>query len=218
MKVILLDEVKGKGHEGDVVDVARGFAVNYLFPRRLAVEATAGNLKQLEARRSNIEKREATRNAEAEALAAQLDGKAVTIEAKAGEEGRLFGSVTSHMIEDAILDQLSVTVDRKKLDVGAHIKDLGDHEVSVRISHDVKAAITVRVVPEGGAVEERTSFAEDAERALEQVEAEIEAVDEAEALEDTEPAVEADQADEAVEADEVEAADEAVEAEAADEE
>lgn len=169
MKVILLEEVAGKGREGDVVDVARGFAVNYLFPRRLALEATSGNLKQLESRRTNIEKREATRRADAEAIAALLDGKAVTIEAKAGEEGRLFGSVTSMMIQDAVLEQLDVEVDRKKMDVGAHIKDIGEHAVAIRVSHDVHATVTVNVVPEGGTLEDRVSFMDDAEKAAAQL-------------------------------------------------
>lgn len=169
MKVILLEEVAGKGHEGDIVDVARGFAVNYLFPRRIAVQATSGNIKQLEARRANIEKREASRRADAESLAAMIEGKSVVIEAKAGEEGRLFGSVTSTMIQDAIMGQLSAQVDRRRMDVGAHIKDVGDHEVSVRISHDVSATVMVRVIPEGGQLEDRVSFMDDAERAAEQL-------------------------------------------------
>jgi large subunit ribosomal protein L9 len=169
MKVILLEEVTGQGHEGDVVDVARGYAVNYLLPRRLAIEATKGNLKQLEARRANIERREAARRADAESLRALLDGKSVTIEAKAGEEGRLFGSVTSHMIEDAILEQLDLEVDRRKMDIGAHIKDIGEHDVTVRITHDVSATVVVRVVPEGGELEDRVSFMDDAERAAAQI-------------------------------------------------
>ena len=217
MKVILLEEVTGKGHEGDVIDVARGFAVNYLYPRRLAVEATAGNLKQLEARKSNIEKRESTRKAEAAAFAAQLEGKTITIEAKAGEEGRLFGSVTAQMIQDAVLDQLDVEVDRKKMDVGAHIKDIGDHEVSVRFGTDTKANVTVKVVPEGGEVSEEVSFADDAERALEQLEAAQAA---AEAFE-ADAAAETDEeaaAEDAVDSDDAEASDEAASDEVADDE
>ncbi len=93
MKVILLQELKGRGGEGDVIDVARGFAVNYLFPRNVAIEATPGNLKQLESRMHNIRKRDEARVAEASDLAAALDGKSVGIEAKVGEEGRLYGSV-----------------------------------------------------------------------------------------------------------------------------
>jgi large subunit ribosomal protein L9 len=153
MKVILLDEIKGKGHEGDVVDVARGYAVNYLLPRKLAVEATSGNLKQLEARRANIEQRESARRSDAESIAAKLNGQRVTIQANAGEGGRLFGSVTGTMIEDAVLEQLDVDVDRKKLDIHGHIKTLGEHPVEVRIYTDVRAEILVMVVPSGESAE-----------------------------------------------------------------
>ncbi|MBE0477476.1 MAG: 50S ribosomal protein L9 [Coriobacteriia bacterium] len=150
MKVILLQELKGKGSEGDVVEVARGFAVNYLFPRKLAVEATKGNVKQLEARRGNIEKREEARRTDARSIATRLEGKTVLIQARAGEGGRLYGSITSQMIEDAILGQLDVEIDRRKLDVHGHIKDLGDHAVSVRLHKDVAATVNVRVEAEGG--------------------------------------------------------------------
>lgn len=151
MKVILLQELKGRGAEGDVVDVARGFAVNYLFPRKVAIEATPGNLKQLESRMHNIRKRDEARVAEASDLAAALDGKSVGIEAKVGEEGRLYGSVTAQMIGDAVLEQLGVEVDRRKIETHGHIKELGAHVVEVAIYRDVKAHLTVNVVAEGAA-------------------------------------------------------------------
>jgi large subunit ribosomal protein L9 len=152
MKVILLDEIKGKGREGDVVEVARGYAVNFLLPRKLAVEATSGNIKQLEARRTNIEKREVGRRTDAESVAARLDGKRVTIEANSGEGGRLFGSVTGPMIEEAVLAQLDVDIDRRKMDVHGHIKTLGEHPVEVRLHQDVHAEVIVVVVPSGETV------------------------------------------------------------------
>lgn len=151
MKVILTQELKGKGGEGDVVEVARGYAVNYLLPRRLAVEATPGNLKQLNARKGNILKREEARFAEARSLAERLEGGRVVVEAKAGDEGRLFGSVTSAMVVNAIAEQLDVDVDRRKIDVHGHIKTLGEHTVSVQVYRDVKTEVVVAVVPEGGA-------------------------------------------------------------------
>jgi len=151
MKVILTQELKGKGGEGDVVDVARGYAVNYLLPRKLAIEATPGNLKQLDARKGNILKREETRIGEARTLAERLEGGRVTIEAKAGEEGRLFGSVTSPMIVDAIATQLDAEVDRRKVDVHGQIKTLGEHTVTVQVYRDIKTEVVVVVVPEGGA-------------------------------------------------------------------
>ena len=149
MKVILLQELKGRGGEGDVVEVARGFAVNYLLPRKVAIEATSGNLKQLEQRRHNIQKREEQRIGDADSLRTALDGKSVTIVAKVGEEGRLFGSVTSHMIEEAVREQLGTEVDRRKIDTHGHIKEVGPHVVDVTVYRDIKAQLTVEVVGEG---------------------------------------------------------------------
>lgn len=151
MKVILLQELKGRGGEGDVVEVARGFAVNYLLPRKIAIEATKGNLKQLEQRSHNIEKREGQRIADADGLAGKLNGKVVTIEAKVGDEGRLFGSVTHAHIEAALLEQLGVEVDRRKIETHGAIKDAGPHPIEVSIYRDTKAELTVNVVAEGGA-------------------------------------------------------------------
>ena len=151
MKVILLQELKGRGGEGDVVEVARGFAVNYLLPRKIAIEATKGNLKQLEQRSHNIQKREDQRITDADGLAAKLNGKVVTIEAKVGEEGRLFGSVTHAHIEAALLEQLGVEVDRRKIETHGAIKDAGPHPIEVSIYRETKAELTVNVVAEGGA-------------------------------------------------------------------
>ncbi len=154
MKVILLQELKGRGGEGDVIEVAQGFAVNYLLPRKIAIQATAGNVKQLENRRHNIKKREEQRVGEASSLAAALDGKSVTITAKVGEEGRLFGSVTTPMIEDAIREQLGVEVDRRKIETHGHIKETGPHAIAVAVYRDVKAQLTVDVVAEGASIPE----------------------------------------------------------------
>jgi len=149
MKVILLQELKGRGGEGDVIEVARGFAVNYLMPRKVAIEATKGNLKQLEQRSKNIKVREEGRLSDADKLAAALSDKVVTIEAKVGDEGRLFGSVTSTMIEAAIVAQLGVELDKRKIETHGHIKTAGIHPVTVAIYRDVKAELSINVVGEG---------------------------------------------------------------------
>lgn len=154
MKVILLQELKGRGGEGDIIEVAQGFAVNYLLPRKIAIQATSGNVKQLEQRMHNISKREEQRVSDAGSLAAALEGKKVTISAKVGEEGRLFGSVTTSMIEEAISEQLGVEVDRRKIETHGHIKEAGPHAVAVAVYRDVKAQLTVDVVAEGAAVPE----------------------------------------------------------------
>ena len=102
MKVILLKELKGRGGEGDVIEVANGYANNYLLTQGYAIKATKGNLKQLEQRKHNIAKREETRLADAEAMRAKLDGATVKVLANVGEEGQLFGSVTPAVIAEAL--------------------------------------------------------------------------------------------------------------------
>ena len=173
MKVILLGELKGKGGEGDVVEVAQGFAENYLFPNRMALPATKGNIKQLEERRHNIEKREAKRIADAEALKAAIDGKSVTVDAKIGEEGQLFGSVTPAQIAEAIKAELGVEVDRKRVGRGNAIKTSGKHEVEVNFYREISATVTVLV----GVTEEEPAEEEAAEA---EVEAEVETTEVAE--------------------------------------
>jgi large subunit ribosomal protein L9 len=179
MKVILLTDVKGRGKEGEVIEVARGFAANYLLPRKMAVEATRGSLKQLESRMHNIEKREEAKRVEAEGLAAQIAGKKLVIEAKAGDAGKLFGSVTSGMVADALAAQFGIEVDRRRLDLHGHIKTVGEHEIDVRIYRDVTAALVLSVVPVGGAaaVAEAATVAP---RSVEEIVAEADAVAEAE--------------------------------------
>ena len=145
MKVILLTEVQGKGGEGDVVEVARGFFNNYLGPQKKAVLATAGNLKQLEQRRGNIAKREEKRIADAEALKASLEGKKIFVDAKVGEEGVLFGSVTTSMIADAVLAETGVEIDRKRLDVRKAIKTAGEHTVTLYIYRDIHLDLQLMV-------------------------------------------------------------------------
>ena len=145
MKVILLTEVQGKGGEGDVVEVARGFFNNYLGPQKKAVLATAGNLKQLEQRRGNIAKREEKRVADAEALKAALEGKKIFVDAKVGEEGVLFGSVTASMIAEAVLAETGVEIDRKRLDVRKAIKTAGEHTVALNIYRDIHVDLQLMV-------------------------------------------------------------------------
>ena len=163
MKVILLGEIKGKGGEGDIVEVAQGYAENFLFPNRLALAATPGNIKQLEERRHNIEKREAKRIADAEALKAVLDGKSVKVDAKVGEEGQLFGSVTSAMIADAIEEQLKAEIDRKRIENHVAIKTAGRHQVVVNMYRDINATVTVLV----GVEDEPELVEEEAEEVVE---------------------------------------------------
>ena len=165
MKVILLQELKGKGGEGDVVDVAPGFANNYLMPQGIAILATKGNLKQLEMRKKNIAKREATRLADADKLKAALDGATVKIDAKVGEEGQLFGSVTAAQIADAIKETLGAEVDRRRIEVGHAIKTAGEHEVEISIYREIKATVKLLVGVDEVAAEVEEEAAEAATEA-----------------------------------------------------
>jgi len=192
MQVILTKELQGHGGEGDVIEVKRGFAVNYLFPNKMAIEATPGELKQLGQRRHNIAKREAARVSSADELIVRLHEKVVTIPMKVGDEGRLFGSVTPIMVAEAIAEQLGVDLDRRKVETRGPIKELGDHAVAVAVYRDQKATVIVKVVSDGEAVEtgltaEEAAELVDAEREAEQSSA-VEA--EAEAETETEPEAE----------------------------
>jgi large subunit ribosomal protein L9 len=149
MKVILLKELRGRGGEGDVIDVARGYAKNYLLTQGYAVEATPGNLKQLEQKRSNIAKREEVRLSDAEALAAKLNGSNIAVIAQVGDEGQLFGSVGAPAIAEAISAELGIEIDRRRVELGKPIKQVGTYPVSVNIYRTIKATVNVIVKGEG---------------------------------------------------------------------
>ena len=157
--------------------MAQGYAENYLFRNKIAQPATPGNLKQLEQRRDSIAKREAERISNAEATKAVLDEKLVKVDAKIGEEGQLFGSVTSQQIVEAIKAQLGVEVDRKRIVRGATIKTAGRHAVEINLYRDINAKVIVLVgdepVAEEPAAEEAAEpeAAEAADEAAETTEA-----------------------------------------------
>ncbi len=156
MKVILLKELQGKGGEGDVIDVARGFANNFLLTQGYAVRATKGNLKQLEERKKNIAKREEVRIADATALAEKLNAATVRVDAQVGEEGVLFGSVTAPMVAEAIEQQLDIQIDRRRVELGKPIKMVGTYEVPVSLYRDTKGTVTV-VVGGGDQMDEESA-------------------------------------------------------------
>lgn len=146
MKVILKADIKGVGKAGSVIDVADGHARNYLLPKGLAEEATAGNVAQLEGRRAAAQRRGDKALAEAQALGRLLESAPVVIKAKAGEQGKLFGAVTSSQIAQAVRSAFGVELDRHKLELSEPIKSAGEHRLTARLAHGVIAAITVRVV------------------------------------------------------------------------
>lgn len=148
MKIVLRDNVDGLGRKGDVCEVADGYARNFLMPRGLAFRATQGSEAQADAMRRAAIMRGAADREEAEQVAASMGSATITITAKAGEGGRLFGSVTASDIADAVENQTGVVVDRRALDLGGPIKELGEHTVICRIHSDVEFPITVDVVGE----------------------------------------------------------------------
>ena len=175
MKVILLGELKGKGGEGDVIDVADGFANNWLFPQKIAIKATEGNLKQLEQKRNNIAKREVVRIAEANERAAELEGKSVRIEVRLGDEGQLFGSVTAAQVSEALQAQCGLEVDRHRIDLRP-IKEAGSHTAVISLYRDIVAHIEVQVNNAAGFAAIDAAAAE-----AKAAEAEVEAAEESDA-------------------------------------
>ena len=148
MKVVLRDDVENVGRKGDLIEVTDGFARNYLVPRGLAMKADKGVVQQAEAMRRNRAARDARDREEAEALAAQLAGRRIEIRARAGEGGRLFGSVTAADVVDAVRAQAGVELDRRKAQLAEPLKELGPAEVPVRLHSDVEVTLTVDVVAE----------------------------------------------------------------------
>lgn len=145
MKVILVQDVKNLGKEGDVKDVADGYGRNYLIPRGLVVEATQGNLKENEERAIRLQKRKDREKAQAQKLHDRLNGKSITIKARVGEGDRLFGAVTAREIGEAASREFKVKLDKKKIDLGEPIKHLGEYPVKLKIYPTIQAEIKVRV-------------------------------------------------------------------------
>lgn len=146
MQVILLEDVQGKGSAGDVVKVSDGHARNYLFPKNIAIAATKENLKTLESRKARLDAKKADDLASAQAKAEKIDSLSITIESKAGEGGKLFGSIGTQDIADAVLAQHEVFIDKRKIGLDSPIKEIGIHEVEIKIYPEVTA--TIRVVVE----------------------------------------------------------------------
>lgn len=144
MKVVLLQDVKGHGKKGELCNVSDGYARNFLFPKKLAVEADNAALNELKNREEAAAHHKQEEIDAANALASKLDGKTVTIKAKAGAGGKLFGSVTSKEIAKEIADTLGLQIDRKKMSV-ADIKNFGEYTAEIKLYKGISAKITVKV-------------------------------------------------------------------------
>ena len=148
MRVVLREDVESLGKKGDLLEVADGYARNYLVTRGLALRATKGVVAQAEAMRRNREAREVRDRASAQELADRLRTTPVRITARAGEGGKLFGSVTSTDIASAVAAATGVEVDRRKIALAEPLRELGDVEVTVALHADVEAVLAVSVVAE----------------------------------------------------------------------
>jgi len=147
MKVILTQDMESLGLGGEIVNVAKGYARNYLIPRGMALEATEQNIKLTERQRKNIEIKRIKAKEEALKVKERLSGISVTIAQKVGEEDKLYGSVTTMDIADQ-LEKQGITVERRRMVLDKPIKTLGDFAVTVKLHPDVSASIKVVVVPE----------------------------------------------------------------------
>ncbi len=148
MKVILIKDVKGSGKAGDVLNVADGYARNFLLAKGLAVEANAKNQNDLAGKKASAQHKLDVEKAENEKVAAALEGKKVTIKAKAGQGGKLFGAVTSSTVADAIKAQFSQNVDKKKINLNSEIKSFGDFSAVIKMTQGVSCKIDISVVEE----------------------------------------------------------------------
>ena len=146
MKVLLRSDVKGIGRRGDIVNVSSGHARNFLLPNDLAIVANSGTIAQAEVMRKSREQQIASDRESARLVAASLSTTVIKIAAKAGNEGRLFGSINAVEIAKAVLDQTGVTIDRKNIQVETPLRQLGEHSVSAEIFTDVVATLKLEIV------------------------------------------------------------------------
>ncbi len=146
MKVIFLQDVKGSGKKGEVKNVADGYARNMLLPKGYAVEATAQNMSKLQGQQSSAQHKIDLEIQAAKESAAKINGKKVNIKAKAGSNGKLFGSVTAGNVADAISEQLEVKVDKKKIVLSADIKNFGSYTAVVKLYNGISETIDVEVI------------------------------------------------------------------------
>lgn len=147
MKVVLLKDVKSVGKRDDIVTVSDGYARNFLFPQKLAAEATPGALKEIQRKRAAQDAREAEQLAEAREKAAALKDKTISLEVKCGEKGRLYGSVTSAEVAEALEKQHGVKVDKRKIDIGEPIRETGIRTISVWLYSGVTTPMKLDVQP-----------------------------------------------------------------------
>ena len=147
MKVVLLKDVRNMGKRDDILTVSDGYARNFLFPQKLAVEATPGTLKEIERKRAAQDAREAELRAEAQAKAELLKNKVIVLEVKCGDKGRLYGSVTAAEVAEALEKQHGIKADKRKIDIGDPIRETGIREISVWLYSGITTKMKLDVQP-----------------------------------------------------------------------
>ena len=147
MKVVLLKDVKNMGKRDDILNVSDGYARNFLFPQKLAAEATPGTLKEIERKRAAQDAREAEMKAEAMAKAELLKNKVIVLQVKCGEKGRLYGSVTSAEVAEALEKQHGIKADKRKIDLGDPIRETGIRELSVWLYSGITTKMKLDIQP-----------------------------------------------------------------------
>ena len=145
MQIILLQDVKSLGKKGTVVKVNDSYGRNYIIPKKLVVEANPVNLNNLKLQNANAEKIENMKQESARSMKEKLSGKTIVLRIKTGKDGKTFGSVTGKEIAQAIMDELGLEVDKKKISIEEPIKTVGTHTVNVKLYKDIHTDITVRV-------------------------------------------------------------------------
>ena len=146
MKVILTKDVPSLGKEGDVVNVSPGYARNFLFPKKSALDATSANLKLFEKKKRTLAEKEAEAKSESEAVADKLNKKTIKLSVKTGEKGKLYGSITSKDIVEAIKKEFDISLDKKKINLGENIKSLGKYSVNIKLHSEVEAKMNIEVI------------------------------------------------------------------------
>ena len=147
MKVVLLKDVKNMGKRDDILNVSDGYARNFLYPQKLAAEATPGTLKEIERKRAAQDAREAEMKAEAMAKAELLKNKVIVLQVKCGEKGRLYGSVTSAEVAEALEKQHGIKADKRKIDLGDPIRETGIREISVWLYSGITTKMKLDIQP-----------------------------------------------------------------------
>ena len=145
MKVILLQDVKGKGKKGQMIEVSDGYARNYMLPRKIAVEATADAVNTMRMNDKAAAEKAARERAEALEISRKLRDMTVTVTAKGGGAGRLFGSVTNQEIADAIKAKTGITIDKRKIVISDPIKSVGTYTVTCKLGYEISAPLTVKI-------------------------------------------------------------------------